>query len=101
MRILDKPTLEEVENLAAEADLFAENRLAHAAELIALRRLHAIAAREHRGSQRFIRILSGLPGVGDVATWKKIVDESKAARAATEPGAPGARDLAQQMEEKA
>lgn len=77
MKLLDKLALEEVENIAAEADLDADTRLAHAAELVALRRLHMIAAREVRGSLRFIQMINNLPGVGDVAAWKKLVRVSR------------------------
>lgn len=87
MRLLDKLALEEVENIAAEGELDADTRLANAAELVALRRLHMIAAREHRGSLKFIRIIESLPSVGDVAAWKRIVSQSRAA-AAAEGGAP-------------
>lgn len=87
MKLLDKLALEEVENIAAEGDLDPETRLANAAELVALRRLHMIAAREYRGSLRFIQMIESLPRVADVAAWKKLVAESRAA-AAAENGAP-------------
>jgi hypothetical protein len=82
MRPLDQRALEEVQNIAAEGDLDPETRLANAAELVALRNLHRIAARETRGSLRFIQMINSLPGVGDVAAWKRLVASSRAALAA-------------------
>lgn len=78
MKCLDKLALEEIENIAAEGDLDAETRLAHAAELVALRRLHQVAT-QRGGHLKFIRITGSLPAVADVAAWKKIVADSKAA----------------------
>lgn len=89
MRPLDKLAIEEVQNLAAEGDLDPETRLANAAELRALRALHMIAARETRGSLKFIQIISSLPGVGDVAAWKRLVASSRAALEAPELVLPG------------
>lgn len=91
MKLLDQLEIEEVENIAAEQDLDRATKLANAAELRALRTLHAIAAREHRGSLRFIQTIEGLPGVADVASWKRLIDKSRAALAP----ANGAPDLAQ------
>jgi len=88
MKLFDQLAIEEIENIAAEGELDAETRIANTAELVALRRLHMIAAREHRGTIKFIRIIDSLPGVGDVAAWKRIVAESRAAAAAENGATP-------------
>lgn len=88
MRPLSDEALREVENLVAEGDLDPEARLAHAAELIALRKLHRLCAEEKRGSLRFIRLFESLPRmVGDLSAWKRQVAEARARLASESNGA--------------
>lgn len=62
------------------------------AELIALRRLHREVRRLRGGSLALIRAAEALPGVADVAAWRRAV---LAARDAWEAAQPGAPDLVQ------
>jgi hypothetical protein len=84
VKLLDKLTFEEVENIAAEGDLDPLTKLAHAAELRELRKLH-VAGRT-RSPLRVIRLVESLPEAGDVSAWKKLILDSRAVLA--EPGAP-------------
>ena len=85
MKPLGPLALEEVQNIVAEGDLDPEARLAQAAELRELRKLHAAA--KTRTPIRVIRMAESLPDVGDLAAWKRLVREARAAAAATD-GAP-------------
>jgi hypothetical protein len=67
--------LEEIENLAAEAELDPATARAHAAELLALRRLHETAL--HRRGRLSIE-LDRLPRtVGDVGHFKERIAASR------------------------